>query len=220
MAINLSVFAAPLSFNYKWAAKNQIITLTGMSGSGKTYLKDRLMQDYHFAEIVSTTTRPKRQGEREGVDYYFISEDDFKENIKEGRMMEFTCFQGNYYGVSRQELLEKSNLGMPLLLITEPSGVVSTKAFAKDNKIELTSFFLDITPEDAIDRVLKRENNASGANKSREKSIQGEEQKWCEMLEYDIMIPYFNEHNEAEVVKQIVDQFDPEPKGTFFAQFN
>ena len=81
--------------------KGAILILSGPSGCGKsTLLKEvyKNIEDYYFS--ISTTTRAPRQGEKEGVDYLFVSREDFQEDIKAGQFLEWAEVHGNYYGTS------------------------------------------------------------------------------------------------------------------------
>jgi guanylate kinase len=78
-----------------------ILVLSGPSGAGKSTIIDSASSqigDYYFS--ISTTTRPPRDGEKHGVDYYFVSKDEFEEDIKAGGFLEYATVHGNYYGTS------------------------------------------------------------------------------------------------------------------------
>lgn len=87
--------------------KGAILILSGPSGCGKsTLLKEvyKDITDYHFS--ISTTTRTPREGEKHGVDYYFVSKDEFEKDIQEGNFLEHANVHGNYYGTSLKPILE------------------------------------------------------------------------------------------------------------------
>ena len=78
-----------------------ILVLSGPSGAGKSSLINRIKDDigpYYFS--VSTTTRQMREGEAEGVDYHFVSEEEFKADIEAEEFLEYAQVHGNYYGTS------------------------------------------------------------------------------------------------------------------------
>lgn len=78
-----------------------ILVLSGPSGAGKSSLISRIKDEigpYYFS--VSTTTRPMRDGEQEGVDYHFVSEEEFKADIEAEEFLEWAQVHGNYYGTS------------------------------------------------------------------------------------------------------------------------
>jgi len=78
-----------------------ILVLSGPSGAGKSSLIKKIEDDigaFYFS--ISTTTRPKREGEIEGVDYYFVSKEHFENDIEEENFLEYARVHGNYYGTS------------------------------------------------------------------------------------------------------------------------
>ena len=81
--------------------KGAILILSGPSGCGKsTLLKEvyKEIDDYYFS--ISTTTRQPRVGEVDGVDYFFVSKEEFEEDIKDDNFLEYASVHGNYYGTS------------------------------------------------------------------------------------------------------------------------
>ena len=79
----------------------QILLISGPSGSGKSTLLSRLMSEFdNIYFSISSTTRPPRDGEKDGVDYHFISVDEFKKGIDNGKFLEWANVHKNYYGTS------------------------------------------------------------------------------------------------------------------------
>ena len=85
---------------------HKIILITAPSGSGKTSIVKYLMKEFpQLAFSVSATTRPARDNEKDGVDYYFISEEAFKEKIHEKEFLEWEMvYEGKYYGTLKSEM--------------------------------------------------------------------------------------------------------------------
>ena len=78
-----------------------VLVLSGPSGAGKSSLIHKIIDDIgecYFS--ISTTTRPMREGEVDGVDYYFVDEEEFKKEIEEDQFLEYALVHGNYYGTS------------------------------------------------------------------------------------------------------------------------
>lgn len=83
----------------------KIVALTGEAGSGKDYiLKEFLKQNPDYHKIINCTTRPIREGEREGVNYYYLSDEDFFRYSIDGEMLEEAYFNGWGYGTLEQSL--------------------------------------------------------------------------------------------------------------------
>lgn len=83
--------------------------VTGPSGSGKSTLARRALAEVEGLEFsVSHTTRPKRDAEQEGKDYYFVSKKDFEDMIREEKFLEWAVVHGYHYGTSRREVEKRS----------------------------------------------------------------------------------------------------------------
>lgn len=104
---------------------NIVISLTGPTCSGKNYLLQKLM-DKGYTPIVSTTTRPKREGEVEGIDYYFIEKDEFSDSFiynLNNEYIELVSIGGYEYGTKVSEFKNKvENSDMPCVVILDPHG--------------------------------------------------------------------------------------------------
>jgi len=95
---------------------NRIIVLSAPSGTGKTTIVKTLMEkhsDLYFS--VSTTTRKRRENEKDGVDYYFVSEDEFKKMVDNNDFIEWAVVHSNYYGTTKKEIERIINKGYCIL---------------------------------------------------------------------------------------------------------
>jgi guanylate kinase len=78
--------------------KGLMIVVSGPAGSGKGTVNGRLLESDEYVYSVSATTRAPRPGEINGVNYHFITKEDFRERIARGEMLEYTTYCDNYYG--------------------------------------------------------------------------------------------------------------------------
>lgn len=109
-----------------------LFVITGPSGAGKSVLVRRVMENLESIEFsVSYTTREKRNDEIEGKDYYFVSEEEFKEMIDASKLAEWAVVHGNYYGTSKEELETKGAKG-DLLLDLDIQGAQQIKQKFKE----------------------------------------------------------------------------------------
>ncbi len=107
--------------------KNLLIVVSGPAGSGKgTVLRELLSMSDEFALSVSATTRSPRPGEVDGVNYFYITREEFEENIKNDTLIEYTEYCGNYYGTLNdkvRKMLEEKNV----ILEIEVEGAMNVK---------------------------------------------------------------------------------------------
>ncbi|MBV9048795.1 MAG: guanylate kinase [Solirubrobacterales bacterium] len=100
-----------------------VFVITGPSGVGKGTLIRGLMQRVPELELsVSATTRAPRPGERHGVDYYFLTPEQFDAHVAAGDFVEHAAYSGNRYGTLRSELTRRLEAGVPVVLELEVQG--------------------------------------------------------------------------------------------------
>ena len=108
--------------------KGLMIVISGPAGSGKGTVNGHLLKRDDFVYSVSATTRAPRPGEVDGVNYHFISKDDFLSRIESGDMLEYTEYCGNYYGTPLKEAVKVLESGKNLILEIEVEGAHNVKA--------------------------------------------------------------------------------------------
>ena len=111
----------------------RLFVISGSSGVGKgTVLKEFLAKHPDFKLSISCTTRSMRPGEVDGVNYFFLSKDDFKKGINEGDFLEWAEFSDNYYG-TRKSFIEKAlKNGENIILEIETQGALQVKKLMPD----------------------------------------------------------------------------------------
>jgi guanylate kinase len=108
--------------------KGLLIVLSGPSGAGKgTICKALLSRHPEIALSVSCTTRLPRSNEREGVNYFFKSENEFKRLIRQDEFLEYACVYSNYYGTPKSFVAAKLEEGDDVLLEIDVQGALKTK---------------------------------------------------------------------------------------------
>lgn len=126
-----------------------MIILCGPSACGKTEVGKFLSLHFNIKKAITNTTREKRIGEVDKVDYYFTSKEDFLKMKEDNLFVETTLYNNNYYGCL------KSEVGRDKLVILEPEGV---KNFLKLNDKSLCVFLLYANEEKRIDRMRYRKD--------------------------------------------------------------
>lgn len=138
--------------------KGNLLVLSGPSGVGKGTVVMRLLEkDENLVLSVSATTRQKREGEEDGVHYFFVSKEEFERKIENGEMLEFTQYNGNYYGTIRSYVEKFIQNGKTVLLEIEVDGASQIK-----KKIpQAVTVFLTAPSEEEVERRLRKRNTES-----------------------------------------------------------
>jgi guanylate kinase len=111
-----------------------LLVLSAPSGGGKTTACERLLKRLPWLKrCVTATTRPPRGGERNGRDYWFMSEAEFKRRVAEGGFFEYAQVHGNYYGTPAREVEAALKLGKCLVLVIDVQGGAAVKGRRKDS---------------------------------------------------------------------------------------
>ncbi len=107
----------------------KLFVISGCSGVGKGTVINEFMKrnSADFILSVSCTTRSPRPNEIDGVNYFFISKEEFEQNIKEGKFLEYANFAGNYYGTKKKYINQKFEQGYNIILEIETNGALQVK---------------------------------------------------------------------------------------------
>ena len=103
--------------------------ISGFSGAGKGTLIKRLKEKYpgRYALSISATTRKIREGERDGVDYFFLRKNEFEEKIKGGEFFEYARYVDNYYGTPKDYVFKQMDDGIDVILEIEVQGALNVR---------------------------------------------------------------------------------------------
>lgn len=138
--------------NAETARHGIIFVLSAPSGAGKrTVLKRVFDSDAGLGYSISATTRPRRQGETDGQDYYFLDRDEFQRRIEAGDFVEFAEVHGNLYGTLAEELERLTGSGMDTVLELDVQGMRNLKT----RGLEIVSVFVMAPSLDELERRLR-----------------------------------------------------------------
>lgn len=164
--------------------KGQILIISGPSGSGKSTLLGRLLKeenDLYFS--ISSTTRAPRQGETEGVNYYFINKDEFKKGIDAGEFLEWAFVHGNYYGTSLKPVLKALEEGKIAIFDIDVQGFNIAKSKFAQN---ITSVFITTASKNELKSRLQ--NRGTDSAQTIEKRLINAVGEMEHILEYDYFL--------------------------------
>lgn len=113
-------------------SRGLLFVMSGPSGTGKGTVCKELLQREDIFLSVSSTTRERRKGEQEGVDYNYISSEEFTSLIENDEMLEYAVYGGNYYGTPKKTVEKMLNDGINVLLEIEVQGALKVKSKFED----------------------------------------------------------------------------------------
>ena len=117
----------------KTKQKGMLIVISGPSGCGKdTVVKELMKKNTNTWLSISCTSRLPRNGEINGKDYYFLSNEEFEEKIKKNDLLEYAKYADNYYGTPRSEIQKKLDAGIDVILVIEIQGALKIKELLKE----------------------------------------------------------------------------------------
>lgn len=146
--------------------KGLLIVLSGPSGVGKGTIREELFKDesLNLAYSISMTTRKPRPQEKEGIDYFFVEKEEFQKKIKEGALLEYAQFVGNYYGTPQFYVDQLLAEGKNVLLEIEVQGALQVMAKRPN---ALTIFLVPPSFEELERRIRGRHTEADEVVKER-----------------------------------------------------
>lgn len=135
--------------------RGMLIIFSGPSGVGKGTVRDLFVDDesLNLAFSISMTTRKKRQGEEDGVDYYFVDRETFEKAIENDELLEYAEFVGNYYGTPLAEVNRLRDEGKNVLLEIEVQGALQVIDKVPD---ALSIFLVPPNMEELKRRIINR----------------------------------------------------------------
>ena len=130
--------------------KGLLIVVSGPSGAGKDTICQKLIKENsNIWMSVSMTTRKPRPLEKDGVDYFFVSSEEFENKINDNTFLEYASYNDNYYGTPKDKVEEKLNEGKDVILVIDINGAINIK------KIIPSALFIGRKTE-SKDKVVKR----------------------------------------------------------------
>ena len=124
-----------------------MIVLTGASASGKTVTALDLQKRYGLVKAITTTTREKRVGETDGVEYFFVTKEEFQKRLQENKFVEHSLYNGNYYGCGIDQISDNK------IVVLDPNGLHS---FLKLKDKNIVSFLLIADEKTRMERMHSR----------------------------------------------------------------
>lgn len=177
-----------------------LIVISGPSGVGKGTVRKALfeMDGHDLVYSTSMTTRSPREGEVEGVDYYFVSKEEFEQRIKDDKFLEYAKFVGHYYGTPKDKVDEQMALGKEVVLEIEVQGAAQVREKARDG------VFIFIAPpnKEALYRRLLR--RGTEGTKTIQKRMDKADREFPLAHKYDYIVVNDEVRNAADRIMAII----------------
>jgi guanylate kinase len=179
--------------------KQTLFIIVGRSGTGKSSLvRDFNRHNPNYAKtIITTTTRPMREGEVNGANYHFVIKEDFEKMIREDKLVEYVEYQGYYYGTTKDEFdISRTNI-----VVVEPVGLEKIREFFKDT---FRIFVVKLDAPDAIilERMLRRNQPVEDIVKRYK-----DDKVRFENIYYDVLINTdINRNEELDLFENLVSE--------------
>ena len=164
--------------------KGKIFVVSAPSGSGKTTLCTALAgRSRKITQSVSMTTRPPRRGEKNGRDYYFVTEREFRKDIEKGRFLEWDRNFGNFYGTPRRHVEDSLKKGKDVILSIDVKGAMQVKKSCPE------AVFIFIKPPtfSELKKRLKKRNTEREASISERLEVAKKEMAYASKYNYVIV---------------------------------
>lgn len=201
-------------------SKQGVITvISGFSGAGKGTIVKRLVEKYGYVVSISATTRSPREGEQEGVHYFFRTKEEFEEMIRENQLLEYAKFVDNYYGTPKDYVMQKLDQGIDVILEIEMQGALQIKECYP----EVTLVFVTPPSADELRKRLTGRGTETGEVIEKRLARAVEECDYMEQYDYIIVNDdleecveqmhrliqsvHFKRENQRALIRQITEDF-------------
>ncbi|WP_238527219.1 MULTISPECIES: guanylate kinase [Persephonella] len=172
--------------------------MSSPAGGGKTTLSNLLLKEIpNLKKIVTCTTRKPRPGEKNGIDYIFLTKEQFEEKIKKGEFLEYAVVHGNYYGTPKDQVFSQIDNGNDVLLVIDVQGMRQIKS----NMDNVITIFM-IPP--SIDELVNRMRRRGDSDQEIQRRLQTAMKEFPAWKEYDYIVINDILLEAKEAVKHII----------------
>lgn len=181
--------------------RGMLIVLSGPSGVGKGTVRQAMLEDefrdFHYS--VSMTTRKPRPGEQDGVDYYFVSKEEFEQEIANDGMLEYAKYVDNYYGTPMKYVNQTLDSGRDVLLEIEVQGAMQVREKCPDG------VFIFLTPPDLLELRNRIQRRGTDDQATIDKRMQKAADEIKMMENYDYAVVNDEIPNAVQRIEKIIE---------------
>lgn len=184
--------------------KGKLFIVSGPSGSGKSTITKKVRDILNIPLSISATTRKPRVGEVDGVDYYFLTTNEFEKKIENDEFFEYANVHGNYYGTLISQIDKKLELGQNVILEIDVQGGI----IAKSKRPDVILIFCRTEDENILENRLRARNTDS------EEIILKRLENAKKELEYEKKYDYVIVNKELEIsIQELINIINGENNG-------
>lgn len=179
-----------------------LIVISGPSGVGKDTVLQRMKErrvPMHF--VVTATTRPPRQNEVNGVDYHFLSNDDFAEMIEKNELLEYAIVYNDYKGIPKKQVREALASGQDVILRIDVQGAATIRSLCPE---ALLIFLTTRSEEEMVQRLVARKSETPEGLKLRIATAR-QEMKRINDFDYCVLNPDFHLDSAVDTLLAIIE---------------
>ncbi len=166
------------------AVNGAVLVLSGPSGAGKSSLINKIFDDLgncYFS--ISTTTRPMREGEEDGVHYHFVDHEEFKKDIEDDHFLEYALVHGNYYGTSIKPVKEALSEGKLVIFDIDVQGNAAVQ-----NRLGEIATSVFITPPTLSELERRLRNRSTDSEEVIERRLKMAKREIQRISEYEYLL--------------------------------
>lgn len=184
-----------------------LVVISGPSGVGKDALIKELFQVYpSLTKVTTITSRPPAEGEQQGVDYQFVSRQEFERLRDQGYLLEWAEVYGNYYGTPREETLSRLQRGEIAILKIDVQGSLTIKSLLPETVL----IFIDAPNKEELERRIRQRNRDEEATIQRRLAEYDQEKAQLKHFDY-----YVINDSLVKAVKRVIAIIEAEKLRTF-----
>lgn len=162
--------------------KGRLIVFSAPSGCGKGTMLEQIMKDEHYSFSVSATTRAPREGEVDGVNYYYLSKEEFQRRIDNGEFLEHAVYCDNCYGTLHSEVESKLEKGINVVLEIEVQGALQLREKRPD------ALFIFVAPPSIAELRRRLHKRGTESDEIIEQRVSQAAREIAEAPKYDYII--------------------------------
>jgi len=181
--------------------KPLLIVISGPSGAGKDTILQRMKErelPFHF--VVTATTRPRRENEIDGRDYFFVSKDEFARMIDEDELIEYAIVYGDYKGIPKQQVRDALASGKDVIMRIDVQGAETVRKLAPE---AMLIFITVDNEEELLNRLRERKTETADALKLRMATARKELQRVSD-FDYVVLNRDFHLDDTVDTIRAII----------------